>query len=607
MPPPPPRRPRPPIWRRVSRTLRALWALHGEAGMLAFLRAFAREVMLALQRRRDRSYWRWSLLYNTPSPGDLNQLRRRAAGLDSPVFGLLMEVGTIAAPRLHQTLASLRAQTWPHWRLCIATPATVPDELQGLLEHWQQGDARIRLLPAAATPGECEASGTLLAQAGSSHFALLAAGDLLAPFALQAVAEELRAHPQAMLVYTDEDLVDEQGRRLDPHFKPDASPELLLAFDYVGRLAVYPLALLRTLDRASDHDLALRVFEQALPANIRHLPLVCYHRQQPTGATSTEAGRRALTGHLERSTAGGAVEVQEDGRYRVRFALPAERPTVSVVIPTRDQLGLLRMAISGLLEHTAYAPLQVIVVDNQSEHPDTLAYLETIARDPRVRVVRHDASFNYPLVNAAGIDAADGELLLLLNNDIEVLHPDWLEEMVGLVLRPGVGAVGARLLYPDRSVQHAGVVLDTFGVGAHVYKYCPAEEAGYMRRAVSVQNLSALTAACLLLRREVYDAVGGLDPALRVAFNDVDLCLRIRQAGWRLVYTPHATLVHHESKSRGSDYTTERLHEFRAEQALMRERWQQVLDTDPCFSPNLVLEDERPQLAFPPRVARPWE
>jgi GT2 family glycosyltransferase len=298
------------------------------------------------------------------------------------------------------------------------------------------------------------------------------------------------------------------------------------------------------------------------------------------------------------------VEGLAHGHYRVRWSLPTPAPRVSIIVPTRDRADLLRQCVESVLSKTCYPDFELLVVDNGSTEPEALEYLASLHGRERVRVLRHDAPFNFSEINNWAVARCDSPLLCLLNNDIEVIDGDWLREMASLACREHTGAVGAMLLYPDDSIQHAGVVLGLGGVANHAYCHQPAGIPGHGARALVAQEMSAVTAACLVVRRSVYEQVGGLDERLQVAFNDIDFCLRLRAAGYRNAWTPFARLYHHESATRGAEDTEEKIARFHGEVALMRERWADVLDHDPAYNPNLSLDirDTASELAFPPRV-----
>jgi len=293
--------------------------------------------------------------------------------------------------------------------------------------------------------------------------------------------------------------------------------------------------------------------------------------------------------------------------YRLRWRIPGSRPLVSLLIPTRDQRAILETCIESITAKTEYRNFEILIVDNQSRSADSLEYLAMLEKRGVARVLRFDAPFNFSAINNFAARHARGSILGLLNNDLEVLEGSWLEEMVSHAVRPEIGAVGARLLYPDRTIQHGGIVLGIGGVAGHAHKYAASEAPGYFSRAQLVYNVSAVTAACLLIRHETFENVGGLDESFPIAFNDVDFCLRVRELGLRNLWTPFATLLHHESKTRGQEDTAGKRARFRGEMERMISRWGEVLRNDPAYNPNLTLESEDFSLTWPPRVRRPWD
>lgn len=545
--------------------------------------------------------------------------RARLAGLrHTPTVSLLLPVYAPPLAALRACLDSVLAQRYPHWELCIADDASPSPQVRALIEDYARRDARIRCVFRPHNGHIAAASNDALALARGEWVALLDHDDLLAPDALLEMVAALVEHPQWRMLYSDEDKLDAEGRRYDPYFKPDFNYTLLLGQNCIGHLAMYETALVRSvggfqpgLDGSQDWDLALRCVERLQPQEIGHVPQVLYHWRAHAGSSAaqadakeyaTAAAQRAVQAHLTRTGQSAQVEILAPGRLRVRRRLPAPLPQVSLIVPTRDRLDLLRPCLQGLLHDTDYPALEVIVVDNGSIEPDTLEWLAAQARDPRVRVLRQDIPFNYSALNNAAARMARGQVLGLINNDIQVIARDWLREMVGEVMRPEVGAVGAMLLYPDGRIQHAGVLLGIGGVAAHPWCGHPADSPGQMDRLRLTQEASAVTGACLLVRREAFMQVGGLDEALPVAFNDVDLCLRLRAAGYRNVWTPHAVLVHAESASRGLDTDPERRARLQREAAFMRARWGALLDDDPAYNPNLSLEGEAFALAATPRA-----
>jgi GT2 family glycosyltransferase len=544
-----------------------------------------------------------------------------AALAQPPLVSILLPVYDPPLPLLQECLDSVLAQVYPHWELCIVDDASPSPQVRALLAEYAQRDARIRVTLRAHNGHIAAASNDALAMARGQWVALLDHDDLLAPDALLQMVVAAQAHPHWRMLYSDEDKLDAAGRRCDPYFKPDFNYTLLLGQNCIGHLAMYETALVRAVggfqpgvDGSQDWDLALRCVERLPPDAIGHVPQVLYHWRAHSGSSAahpaakdyaTPAAQRAVQAHLDRTGQAARVESIGPGRLRVRRCLPEPAPLVSLIVPTRDRLDLLRPCVHGLLHATDYPALEVIVVDNGSVEAETLDWLAAQAREPRVRVLRQDIPFNYSALNNAAARVARGQVLGLINNDIQVVAADWLREMVGEVMRPQVGAVGALLLYPDGRIQHAGVLLGIGGVAAHPWCGWPRTCTGQMGRLQLAQELSAVTGACLLVRRDAFDAVGGLDEALPVAFNDVDLCLRLRAAGYRNVWTPHAVLVHAESATRGADTSPDQRARLAREAAFMRARWGALLQDDPAYNPNLSLEGDAFSLAARPR-ARAW-
>jgi glycosyltransferase involved in cell wall biosynthesis len=455
--------------------------------------------------------------------------------------------------------------------------------------------------------------------AAGEFVALLDHDDLLPPHALYWVAEAINRHPDAAILYTDEDKIDDDGRRFHPYFKCDFNYELFLAQNMISHLGVYRRDLIVELggfrpdfDGSQDHDLALRVVAKVARSRIVHIPRILYHWRAITGSTavsvdekpqSVDAGRRAVAAHLRQVGRDGIVEPAPEARCynRVKHQLPVARPLVSIVICTRDHGKLLRTAVDSITSRSTYGNYEIAIVDNGSRDSATLSYIATLVGRAGITVIRDDSPFNYSRLNNAAVARTQGEVVCLLNDDIEVLSPGWLEEMVSLAIVPDVAAVGARLWYPDGTLQHGGVVIGVGGVANHAHPRLRRGETGYFGRAVVQQEFSAVTGACLVVRRSVFDEVGGLDERLAVAFNDVDFCLRLRAAGYRNVWTPYAELVHHESASRGAEDNPVKLARFHGEVRFMQDRWGRLLDDDPYYNPHLSMRSADFRLAPTPQ------
>jgi GT2 family glycosyltransferase len=581
----------------------------------------------ALRDPRDAaSYQAWLAAQAPLSPADRAAIAAHVAAMPAtPLISVVMPVHEPPAASLLEAIASVRAQLYPHWELCIADDASRAPHVARILADAAAADRRIRWVRRDTNGHISAATNTALALATGEFVALMDHDDLLAEHALYAMAAEIEAHPDAALVYSDEDKIDGQGRRYGPNFKPDFDPDLLFQQNVVSHLGLYRRDLLVALgglregfEGSQDHDLALRFSMACGAARVRHIPFVLYHWRQSGGPDSfsqkaldrcVQAGRRAIAEAL--ATAGAEARLETPPLaptyWRVVWPVPDPAPLVSIIVPTRDHAGMLAACAEGVLDRTDYPAIELIIVDNGSEQAETLALFDRLAEDPRVRILSAPGPFNYAALNNRAAAEARGDILLLLNNDIEVISAGWLRELVSQALRPDVGAVGAKLLYADDTLQHGGVVLGLGGVAGHYLTGAGRDDAGNSGSLGLVREVSAATAACLALRRGVFEAVGGFDAAnLPVAFNDVDLCLRIRAAGWRILWTPFAELYHLESASRGSDLTAEKARRFAGEVAHMQRRWGATLAGDPFGNPNLNTEGPVALLAARPPRFQPW-
>jgi GT2 family glycosyltransferase len=555
------------------------------------------------------------MLHHNPREHELSEMRRVISLMrEAPVFSICMPVCDPPLAFLREAVESVRAQVYPHWELCIADDGcTDPQVVQYLREAGTQ--ARIRIIHRPQRGGIAAATNDALGLAGGAFAAFLDHDDTLAPHALYRFALVAAAEPECGIIYSDEDKIDENAaHRFDPYFKPDWSPETLLSKMYVGHL----LAIRRSLiaqaggmrspfDGSQDYDLVLRVSE--LTDRIVHVPDVLYHWRAHTGSAAaapdakpyaSDAALAALREALVRRAEPGSVEMVDgrSGRYRVRFARASDE-AVTIVIPTRDKPAVLRRCLASIFSRSTYARFEVLLVDNGSVEAATRDLLaDWKQREPRrFRVLHDDRPFNYSALNNAAVRASSSPFLVFLNNDTEILSPDWLEAMLEYAQRDSVGAVGGLLLYPDGRVQHAGVVIGIGGLAGHIFKRFPATAGGYYDALKTVTNYSAVTAACMMVRRTAFEAAGGFDETLPVAWNDVDLCLRLREAGFRAVYLPHVRLVHHESVSRGPDTDPVRRARNEREVYRMRERWNVAGSTDPYYNPALTLIREDATIA----------
>jgi glycosyltransferase involved in cell wall biosynthesis len=583
--------------------------------------AGVKEYLMGQRLQGGRSYNEWVAAYDSLTDSRRAMLVRAAAELvHKPVISVVMPVYNPPVGLLDEAIHSVRRQIYPHWELCIADDASPNPEVTQLLKKHAAEDKRIKLALRDTNGHISAASNSALELVSGEFVALLDHDDLLAESALYWVAKELNMNPNAAIIYSDEDKIDMEGVRTDPYFKCDWNYDLFLSHNLISHLGVYRTELIRSVEGfregyegSQDYDLALRCVERVDASQIKHIPRILYHWRVLPGSTALAgaekpyaliAGGRALEAHLQRKKIKANVEfIKNLGGYRVHYELPTPCPLVTLIIPTRNGLDLVRQCVESILGRTCYQNYEILIVDNGSDDPEILRYFASIEAEFRIRVLRDDRPFNYSALNNHAVSVAQGDVIGLINNDIEVISPDWLDEMVAIAMQPDVGAVGARLWYPDDTLQHGGVIMGVGGIANHAHKGVHRGVPGYFGRAELMQSFSAVTAACLLVRRDLYESVGGLDEEnLAVAYNDVDFCLKLGRAGYRNVWTPFAQLYHHESATRGADDTPEKRARFEAESLYMSNQWSEVIRNDPAYNPNLTLMSEDFSLAWPPRV-----
>jgi len=558
-------------------------------------------------------YPAWCARFATGVAGDAAQ--RLAALPRRPLVSILLPVWNPPAPLLEATIASVRAQAYPEWELCIADDASTDTAVRACLDEAAK-DPRVRFVRRQANGGIARATNDALALARGEFCAFLDHDDLLAGDALLHVAEAIAAQPEAALVFSDEDRIDENGERAKPFFKPAWDGEWIRTTNCVLHFTVVQTALLRSLgglrpgiDGAQDWDLVLRVAEHAGRERIVHVPQVLYHWRAIAGSTAAAAFEKPSLAAAQRSVLEDALARRgelarpslESSGWRIAYALPDPAPLVSLVIPTRDRVGLLRACVSSIAAHTGYPSYEIVLVDNDSRDAEACAYLDEVARNGTARVVRYPHAFNYSALCNLGVREARGSVVALVNNDIEATSPDWLTELVSLAVRPATGLAGATLYYPDGTLQHAGVVLGLNGVADRPWIGTPRGYAGPYGRARAVREVGAMITACAVVVRDRYLAAGGMDETLAVSCNDLDLCLRLSRLGLHHVISPFAELVHHESASRGYADDPANAALSRDEEDRFRGRWLQELAADPLYNRNLTLSGRAYDLAWPPR------
>ena len=526
-----------------------------------------------------------------------------------PLLSIVIPAYRTPEKYLREMLDSILAQTYRNWEVCVAngSPKGEGAIVSRVMAEYTRKDSRFHVSELGDNLGISGNTNAALRMAKGDFIILADHDDTIPEHALYEVTKTINGHPDCDVIYSDEDKLDMDGGALfDPHFKPDFNPDLLTSVNYICHLFVVKRALLdrvggfrHEFDGAQDYDFIFRCTENA--KEICHIPKVLYHwrcHQESTASNpesklyAFEAGARAIMAHYERcGIPAEKVEKGVDyGIYHTTFNIQGD-PLVSVIIPNKDHSVDLDLCIRSIIERATYKNLEFIVVENNSTEQETFAYYEKIQKEfPQVRVVRWEREFNYSAINNFGATFAKGEYLMLLNNDTEIIAPRLFEEMLGFCQRKEVGIVGARLLYEDDTIQHAGVVIGFGGVAGHTFIGLHEAENSYFHRAMCAQDYSAVTAACLMVKKSVFEEVGGLTEELAVAFNDVDFCLKVRAAGYLVVYAPYAVMHHYESKSRGLEDTPEKVARFNREWALVAKRWPDILQNgDPYYNPNLTL------------------
>jgi len=565
----------------------------------------------------DGSYDLWIELFDTMDDERRQAITERIAGLDEqPLVSVILPAYNTPADFLRRAIGSVQRQLYGNWELCAVDDASTDPSVGRVLEELAASDQRVRVVRRSENGHIVAASNTALEMARGTWVVPLDHDDELAEHALAVAVLAAADHPTTVLVYSDEDKIDQHGKRCVPFFRPDFDPLRLLGQNCLSHMTMLRRAAVESVggyregtEGSQDWDLVLRLSEAARPDQIVHVPHVLYHwraHQSSTAANlsskpyALRAGGKVVADHLRRrGLAADTITNAATGLVRVKWRLPETVPKVSILIPTRDGVYFQR-CIESILRGTGYADYEIVVIDNGSTSPEMLNYLRR--HESWLRVVRDEREFNFSRLVNMGVEHCNGELICLLNDDCEVVHYDWLEEMVGQVLQDGVGAVGAKLLYGDGRIQHAGIVLGLGGVAGHPHKYADRLSPGYFNDLRIPHSASGVTAACMLVRHDAFVSVGGFDEVnLPIAFNDVDFCLRLGEAGWRIVWTPFAELLHLESVSRGSEEGP-RAAGFAREIRYMLDRWGDTLRCDPYYSPNLSMELHGFDLAFPPRV-----
>jgi O-antigen biosynthesis protein len=557
-------------------------------------------------------YRKWIAKHDRFGSRDYKRAKKELAGLKTkPLLSILLPVFDPEENHLRATIDSVFSQIYTNWELCIVNDASKSSYVKPFLDSLVSRDKRVKVFHRETNGHISQASNDAAELAEGDFLVLLDHDDLLRPHSLLRNAVKINEDQQLKLIYSDEDKLDEDEVRFDHYFKPGWNPDLFLSQNYIchltclNRQVFLDVGGFRTgVEGSQDWDLLLRVTEVIKDHEIGHIQEILYHWRATDKSTAKvlkaksyvlNSSLQVVNEALERRNENALAEISdhENGYLRIKYFTPEQPPLVSIIIPTKDRLDLIARCMESILEKTSYGNYEILVLDHESTDPPTVQYFKRLLPQERVRFVQVRGEFNYSKINNLGAKKAKGEILLFLNNDIEVVDGEWLNEMVTQTIRPEIGCVGAKLLYPNNKVQHGGVIMGLGGVAGHSHKHFHADDPGYKHRLQLVQNYSAVTAACLSVRKSVFEEVGGFNEKnLKVAFNDVDLCLKVKDSGYRNLWTPFSVLIHHESASRGRDDSPEKITRFHREILYLRTKWLKIMEEDPSYNANLTLKRE---------------
>lgn len=547
---------------------------------------------------------------NTPSIEEYERIKQEASNFTyQPKISICMPVYNVEERWLRLAINSVLNQIYENWELCIVDDASTQKHIKPLLEKYSQKDARINVVYSPVNQHISLATNKAFEIATGEFVSLMDNDDEIPPNALFEFVKVLNKNPELDLIFSDEDQLDMDGQRCNPLFKPDWAPNTILSMMYTTHLSIYRRALALKIggmrqgyEGSQDYDFVLRFTEQTTSDRICHIPKVLYHWRRIPGSTAESytakpyaqiAAKKALEDTLIRRNIKGKIL---NGLTPPSFRLKREiigDPKVSIIIPTYNRQDLVKVCIESIKEKSSYNNYEILLIDNNSNDPESLQYFEKLKEDPVIKVLKYNKPFNFSAINNFGAAHASGDHLLFLNNDTEVINQDWIEAMLEYSQLPEIGAVGAKLLYPNDTIQHAGVILGIGGVAGHSHKDAQRSDSGYMGRILVAQDLTAVTAACMMVKKSLFLEVGGFNEKdLSVAFNDVDFCLKIYDRGYRNIYTPFAELYHYESVSRGYEDTPEKIARFEREANYMLKHWHKYLKSDPNYNPNLTLEKQ---------------
>lgn len=574
-------------------------------------------------------YGGW-IKYNEPKDADLKIQMKRKFDFE-PKISVVVPMYNTKEKFFKELIKCMMDQTYSNWELCLADGS--PKQNDNLKKYYEQ-DKRIKYKYLDGNLGIAGNSNAAIGMATGDYIALLDHDDVLADYALYEIVYNLNKFPNAEFLYSDEDKIDENGNRYDAYFKPDIAPDTLRCQNYICHFSVFKKELMEKLggfrenyDGAQDYDIFLRMLEITDPKNISHVPKILYHWRVHNESTAKlnsnaknyafEAGKKAIEDHIKRVGLEGTVSKGcIDGIYRIDYKVIGE-PKVSIVIPNKDGKDILEVCINSIFEKSTYKNFEIVITENNSETNEIFDYYKTLLKNDKIKIVNYNtgkrietedecsleytnknrrevkSGFNYSAIINFGVKNTTGEYVVQLNNDTELITPNWLELMLGFCQRKDVGAVGVKLYYQDETIQHAGIIVGIGGIAGNRFKSIPKSGHGYFAKESMIENLSAVTAACIMTPKSIYEEVGWMDEGLAVAFNDVDFCLKIREKGYLVVYNPFVEFWHYESKTRGQEDSPAKIKRFQGEMSRFEQRWPEILDSgDPYYNINLSLDTE---------------
>ena len=596
------------------------------------IKTVIRKIIRFIKNEKDLQYGDYGgwIKYNEPKDADLKKQMSVKFELE-PKISVVVPMYNTKEKFFKELIKCMMDQTYSNWELCLADGS--PKQNENLKKYYEQ-DERIKYKFLNGNLGIAGNSNAAIEMATGDYIALLDHDDVLADYALYEIVYNLNKFPNAEFLYSDEDKIDENGNRYDAYFKPDFAPDTLRCQNYICHFSVFKKELLEKLggfrenyDGAQDYDIFLRMSEITDPKNISHVPKILYHWRVHNESTAKlnsnaknyafEAGKKAIEDHLKRIGLDGIVsEGCIDGIYRVDYKVIGE-PKVSIVIPNKDGKDILEVCINSIIEKTTYKNYEIVISENNSETEEIYEYYKTLLNNETIKIANYNTGklitkeeecsleytnnnrrkvkpgFNYSAVINFGVRNTTGEYVIQLNNDTELITENWLELMLGFCQRKDVGAVGVKLFFPDETIQHAGIIVGIGGIAGNRFKSIPKSGHGYFAKESMIENLSAVTAACIMTPKAIYDEVGWMDEELAVAFNDVDFCLKIREKGYLIVYNPFVEFWHYESKTRGQEDSPAKIKRFQGEMSRFEQRWPEILDSgDPYYNINLSLDTE---------------